>query len=542
MNSHHDKTTPTVQRPVFQSRATEEMQNGINVMVEAIKPTLGPMPRLVAMSQVSSSKTPELLDKGALIARRIIELPEHNRATGAICLSHTLWQLYEAVGDGTATAALLFQEIYCQGLKHLAAGGNAVHLAHYLNEGLDLITHMLGVMAVPISGETQFAQLALSICHDPALASILGEIFDVIGEYGQLDIRAGKRRATDRKYVEGMYWNSGAVSRQMLSGGDEPDHVGMPEAAILLSDLDFDDVRPLAAALEVSMQAGIRFFLLLGTTFSENVIDFLLANTEPENFRVIAVQLPGSSAAEQMANLQDLAVLTGGIPLYKAAGDQLKNLTPNHWGHARRVWVNRTMFGIVSGTHNARALRSHIHNLRHRLEHAADKKERELLEMRLGKLLGDAATLHVGGDSETEIETRKARAKETDKVLRDAVQGGVLPGGGAALLGCQPILFEQSVAAQDPDERAAYHILHSALEAPLRCICANAGYDETTIARLRLAGMGYCVDAHTGEIVSAITHGILDAAHVVRAAVHYAVTSAAQALTLGCSYRERPHR
>jgi chaperonin GroEL len=280
------------------------------------------------------------------------------------------------------------------------------------------------------------------------------------------------------------------------------------------------------------MKAGIKSLLLIGDSFSDEVINFLIANKNADKFQAIAVKVPGLAADEKMAALQDIAILTGGIPLYKGAGDSLKALAPQHLGHARRAWVDRTMFGIVSGRRNARALREHIKALRIQLENTSDQKVQESLEVRLGKLLGGVATLLVGGDSEFEIERRKDAAKSASKAVRRAIQGGVVPGGGVALMDCQKVLGDCLKNAQDSDERAAYRILQDALEAPLRTLCANAGYDEATVARVRLAGAGQGVNLKTGEIETLVERGILDVAPVLQAVLRYAVSSAAQALTV----------
>lgn len=532
MRKQNRKRSAQFRRIVFQPETAQGMKQGINQVVAAIRPTLGPVARNVAVSPVLSNKKPELLDKGAVIARRITDLPDRDDDVGAMYIRHMLWRLYEDVGDGTATAAVLFHSIYCNGLKYLASGGNAMRLSHYLHQGLDVILQALDSMTRPVTGEAQLAQLAESICHDPPLAKMLGEVIDVTGEYGQLDVRTGRSREIDREYVEGMYWNRGAVSRQMLSNDERPDYVMMPDAAILLSDLDIDDVQALVTVVAALMKAGIKALLIIGDSFSEDVTNFLTANKKSEGFRAVAVKVPGSTPADKMAALQDIAVLTGSTALHKGAGDKLTMLTPRHLGHARRVWVGRTMFGIISGRRNARTLREHIKALRAQLESAHDPKVRESLQTRLGKLLGGVATLKVGGDSENEIDRRKDVAEATAKVLRRAMRGGVVPGGGVALVDCQQALSRCLENAQDSDERAAYHILLEALEAPLRTLCGNAGYDEATIARAKLAGAGYGVDVHTGDIQPVIERGILDVAPVMKAVVQYAVSSASQALTV----------
>ena len=223
-------------RLIFQPDASLSLQRGINLIVDAIRPTLGPIPRTVAVSQVMDGKPPELLDKGGLIARRITDLPDPNADMGAMLLRQMLWQLYEDCGDGTATAAVIFQSIYNEGLKYLAAGGDAMRLRQFLNEGLDLILNALDEMTLPIEGKEQLAQLAETICHDRELADKLGEIFDFIGEYGQLDVRRGHTRYIEHDYMKGMYWQRGAVSRAMLRGGKQSDRIVMNDTAILLSD------------------------------------------------------------------------------------------------------------------------------------------------------------------------------------------------------------------------------------------------------------------------------------------------------------------
>ena len=532
MTRNRTKTGNTVQRLVFQPDTYAGMQRGVNQVVDAIRPTLGPESRTVAIEQVLSNKIPELLDKGGIIARRITELPNRDSDMGAMYIRHMLWKLHDEMGDGTATAAVLFQAVYNQGLKYIAAGGNAMRLRQSLMQGMAVILDALDDMTQPIIGEDALVHLATSLCHDPELATIMGEVFDIIGEHGQLDVRTGRSRTVDREYVEGMYWNQGAVSRQMLSGGSNPTRLHMTNTAIIISDLAVEDVQILVAVVESLMKAGIKSLLIIGSKFSEDVINFLIANKDPEKFRAVAVKVPGLAAAEQMAALQDIAILTGGTPLFNAAGDQLNKLTPKHLGQARRLWVDRTMFGIVSGRRNARDLRQHLNELKARYEKATDSKEREALQTRIGKLMGGVATLLVGGNTELELKARKELAQQTAKTLRRAVTGGVVPGGGVALLDCQPPLADALANTDNSDERAAYRILHDAVAAPLRTICNNAGYDEAMVAKVRLAGPGHGLDVRTGEVVVTAENGIYDAAPVLKAVVEYAITSAALALTV----------
>jgi chaperonin GroEL len=521
------------QRVVFQPAAYRGIQRGINRIANAIRPTLGPLPRTVAIERLPRDKTPELLDDGGIIARRIIELPNGDEDVGAMFIRHVLWHLYEKVGDGTATAAVLFQSVYNQGVHYIVAGGNAMALRHYLEKGMRVVLDELTGMAVHLEGKEKLAWIAETICHDPLLAQMLGEIFDIIGEYGQLEIRSGRSRELEREYVEGMYWKGGVLSRQMIT-----DHTSlraeMENAAILISDLEIEDPRQLIPVIEAARQAEIRSLLIIVGKLSDSAISLLLAaSRDPAKFKAIAVKSPGLTAGDRAASLEDLAVLTGGHLLARAAGYTLSGVKIQDLGRARRVWADRTHFGIIGGKGNPRALRKHIVSLRAAFRQADDPDVRRKLRERIGKLMGGSATLRVGGATELEINARKELAQRTSDALRGAITDGVVPGGGVSLLACRPALQEMLDRSTDPDERAAYRILIRALEEPIRTILTNAGYDASEVmAEVKRADAGYGFDVRSGQIVDMAKAGIFDAASVQKAAVHSAVASAALALTI----------
>jgi chaperonin GroEL len=525
---------PKRQNPqvVFQPQAYRGMQRGINQMVEAVRPTLGPLPRFVAIDRAAESRTPELLDSGATIARRILELPDRDADTGAMFLRHVLWQVHEKVGDGTATTAVLLQSIYNQGVRYLTSGGNAMLLRRHLEEGMHVILNELTGMTVQVEGRRILAQVAQSICYDPPLAKLLGEIFDIIGEHGQLDIRSGRSRELEREYVEGMYWDGGLLSREMIT-----DHAKlrteMHNAAILISDLAMEDPHQLVPILEMANGAGIRALLIIATQLSSSVTALLLsASREPEKFQVIAAKTPGMTSTEQAMAMEDLAILTGGRPLVKIAGHTLNGVRLEDLGQARRVWADHTYSGIVGGSGNPRALRAHVASLRSAFGRATDKDLRQKLQKRIGKLMGGSATLWVGGTTEAEIKTRRELAERTADALRGVVREGMLPGGGVSLLACHQPLQQRLEHSADANERAAYQILIKAMEAPIRAILTNAGYDASEVmAEIRLAGNGHGFDVRSRHIVDMAQAGIWDAAAVLKAAVHSAVSGAALALT-----------
>jgi chaperonin GroEL len=519
-------------RVVFQPATYQGLQRGINQMVNAIRPTLGPRPRIVAIDRTLDDKMPEMLDNGGIIARRIIQLAGRNEDVGAMFVRDMLWTLHDQVGDGTATAAVLLQSVFNQGVRYLVSGGNATRLHHHLEQGMHLILNELSRLSTSVSGQDQLAQVAQSICYDPPMAKLMGEIFDIVGEYGRLEIRPGRTRDDEREYVEGMYWDRGLISRQMTANPTQ-NRVEFEDGTILISNLDIEEPQQLFPALEVALRHKIPSLLIVANKFSEAAIGFLLANKQPDKFQVIAVKTPGYGEQEQAWALEDLAVLTGARPFVKSAGDTFDAVQPDDFGHARRVWADHRNFGTIGGKGDPRALRQHIATLRAAYEKTDGLVLRDKLLQRIGKLLGGSATLWVGGATELEIEQRQEVAKRTAAAMRGAISEGVVPGGGVALLDCQPALQARLDQSADVDARAAYRILLESMEAPARTIAANAGFDPSHVmAHIKLAGPGHGFDVISGQVTDMIQTGIFDATSVQKAAVYSAIASAGLALTI----------
>jgi chaperonin GroEL len=292
------------------------------------------------------------------------------------------------------------------------------------------------------------------------------------------------------------------------------------DGAILISSLEIEQPQQLFPALEVALRHNIRSLLIVANKFSEAAIGFLLANKQPDKFQAIAVKTPGYGQEEQAWALEDLAVLTGGRPFIKAAGDTFNA-------------IQQRNFGIVGGKGDPRALRQHIATLRAAYDQADGLVLRDKLLQRIGKLLGGSATLWVGGVTELEIEQRQEVAKRTAAAMRGAITDGIVPGGGVALLACQPALQARLDQSADPDARAAYRILLETMEAPARTIAANAGFDPSHVmAHVKLAGPGHGFDVVSGQVTDMTQTGIFDATSVQKAAVYSAIASAGLALTV----------
>lgn len=517
---------------IFQPDVYRGMQRGINQVVNAIRPTLGPLPRMVVSeSTIRRDKMPELLDSGGLIARRIIQLQDRDEDVGAMYIRHMLCRLHEKAGDGTATAAVIFQAIFNQGVRCLAAGGNAMRLRFFLEQGAQVILDELCRMTIQIQGKEKLTSLAESFCYDPSLSRMLGEIFDIIGEYGQLDIRSGHSRELEREYTVGMFWEGGLLSRRMIT---DPQHLRaqLEHAHILLSDLEIDSPQELIPLLELAFNANIRALVIVARKISDRALAVLLSRSVGEKIQIMAVKTPGLSSEAQKAALEDLSVLTGGQPLLKVTNASLSSARLEHLGQVRRAWADQDYFGIAGGKGDPRQLRRHIACLRRLFADAEEPQQRKRLQERIGKLLGGTATLWVGDTTPSSIETRKSLAERTAEIMRGAMREGVVPGGGVAYWMSSQALQSQLIQTLDLDERMAYQILIESLKEPMRALLSNSGYDcSMVMGQIFRAGPGYGFNMITGQVVNMCEAGIFDSAAVAKATVVCAVNAAALALT-----------
>jgi len=493
----------------------------VDELANLLRPTLGRLPRPVALERTGQrDRAPEILDDGATILRRIVELPNRDTDMGAMLLRHALWQLHQEVGDGTATAAILFQTIVREGMRYVAAGHNPMRLRREVEREVPRVCTSLRAMARQIEGEDRIAQVAEALCQDPGLASVLGEVFDMVGADGYVQVEGGRQRGLRREYIEGVYWEGGWLSPMFVT-----DPVGqqavLSEPAIFISDLHIGQAKQLVPLMDRVVQAGIRSLLVIAGSLSEEAQAVLIANREADKLATLAVPAP-AVGAQRTGILQDIAILTGGQALTSAMGKRVQSVDLTDMGRARRAWADRDYFGIVGGRGDPKALRNRIRQVNARIERAQDRHERDKLRQRLGRLLGGVAKLRIGGATPTELETRKVVAERAVITLRRAMEGGVVPGGGVALLACQPVL-------QDTD---GARILACALEEPLRVIAENAGHEPgTVLARVRSSPPGWGFDARTGQVVDFWSEGILDPLAVLQAAVETAVSGAVMVLT-----------
>jgi chaperonin GroEL len=452
-----------------------------------------------------------------------------------------LWDLHERVGDGVATAGVLFQSIFNQGFQYVASGGNAMMLRIYLEEGMGYILNALDELVVPISGYEALSGAARSVCHDFELADIIGDTISIIGEYGVLDIRSGHGRVVERDLIEGSYWPGAIASKQLIYDPIRGRTV-FENAAILITDLEIDEPKEILPVVRTAKDAHIDRLVVMASKISEPIQGVMFKSKQSDSLKIIAVKTPGMRSDVQMNNMSDIAVLTGGIPLLKATGDKLERITNEHFGYARRIWANDTYTGIIHPQGDPKKVRQHIDTLRKAFGNTDKPEDRQQLQERIGKLLGGAAAVEVGGMTETEVNTRKELTKRTAAAVRWAARDGVLPGGGVALLASRSALDSILVGDESVDARAAYRILRTALEVPFNTILSNCGYNPGKIlADVEKAGSGFGFDVISGHVCNMVSSGIVDVATVQKQTVISAIRSAAMALTIDVLiHRKKP--
>jgi chaperonin GroEL len=480
------------------------------------------------VQDVISGRPIEILDDAATILRRIIEIPNVYVNMGAMLLRHAVWKTFEAAGDGGATTAVLFQALVRALSPYVAAGGDPMALRTHLERGLAAATAALREQARPLQGPEEIARAAETLCHDAELARMLGEIFDIVGTDGYIQVENGYAPGLERQYVEGIHWNEGYLSAYFITDEDKQE-VRLELPMILISNLRITTAEELIPLLDRLVEIRCPSFMLIADEVSGSALGLLLANHKQGKLRSLAVRAPASEPHRSRI-LQDLAVLTGGRVVSAESGQRATSIALEDLGRARHAWANAANFGLYGGDANPAALRLRIAEVKAELAATRDADDQQQVRQRLGKLMGGVAILYVGGATSGEAQTRKALAERTITALRSALSQGVAPGGGAAYVACQRAL-QQEMPNSD-EARVAYQALAAALEEPLAVIAANAGFEPSTaVAQVKAAPAWHGFDARSGTLVDLWASGIADPVPVLQTALEVAVSGAV--MTLG---------
>ena len=530
-----NKQSPGVR---FAPASVNALKEGVDWMVNAIRPTLGPKARNVAIAPFyGNNKPPELLDDAATIARRIVEIPDAYTNMGAMLIRHVLWNVHEKVGDGGATTAVIMQALLHEGIRLSAAGWNVMAIRRGIEKGLEQARAALQALKRPVETEADVVGLALAASGDLDLARKLGEIFDTLGPDGHVVVQEGYVPGITHEYIEGAFWNSGWVSSAFANND-------LKTEALLINPYvltargrieNWEDIAPILNAVAEQQDASL---LIIALDVAGTALNLLLSNKD--KIRSAAVKAP--SYGEYMdAQLEDIAVLTGTRVILNNMGESVAKLRLDELGRARSVTVNRDYFGIVGGHADPKRLRGHIATLREQIRHYDGRDSEELgrLRERLAKLIGGVAILYVSGATPAETTARKERVERTVNTVKQAQVGGIVPGGGTAYIRAAEALQKLDL----PREQAVgIDALARALEEPLRVIAHNSGADGgpiVTLAHQQPDGWGY--NAMTGEFEDLWAAGVVDPLPVVEAALTNAVSGALMALTTTVTvHRKKP--
>jgi chaperonin GroEL len=515
----------TYPRLAFEPVSRRALRDGFNQLADMMAVALGPRGRLVAVSRDNARRPPELLDDGAVIARRFSGLSDRFASMGALLARHIAWQVEEAVGDGATTAVVLARAIVAETDRYLAAGHNAMLLRRGLESAAQAVSAELGRLAQPLDAPERIRALATSITRDETLGKSIEEVFDVVGPNGAIDVRTHFGRGHNVRYINGVSWNQGWASSYFTTDGGT---AILKEPYILFANFVLSHADELLPALEAVRQAGSRGLVVIAPEIREDALSILVANKARGVLPTLAIKAPGLGP-EKTDVLHDLAVMTGGRVIVAEKADRMQDVTLDDLGQAREVQAIRSGFTVIGGKGRPAAMRARSQQLRSQIPSAAYGRERNRLVERAGKLLGGMALLEVGAASESERDFLKDRAAEAVHVVRLGLQGGVVPGGGAAFLACVPALERLDLS----DElRPGARILAQALGAPMHAILQNSGFEpEAILATVRSRGNGTVYDVVAGEYADSATANIVDPLKVLQVALETAVSGALMAVT-----------
>ena len=510
----------------YGEEARKALEAGVNALANTVKITLGPKGRNVVLDKKFGS--PLITNDGVTIAKEV-ELEDPFENMGAQLVKEVATKTNDVAGDGTTTATLLAQAIVREGLKNLAAGANPMILKHGIEAATEAAVEGLQELSSPIQGKHAIAQVAAISAGDKTIGELVSEAMEKVGNDGVITVEESKTMKTELNLVEGMQFDRGYASSYMVTDTDKMVAI-LDDPMILITDKKIANIQEILPLLEQIVQTGKKL-LIIAEDVEGEALATLVLNKLRGTFNCVAVKAPGFGDRRK-AMLQDIAILTGGQVISEELGLELKDATLDMLGRARQVQVDKENTTIVEGAGEASEIKARINSLRGQIEETTSDYDREKLQERLAKLAGGVAVIAVGAATEVEMKERKLRIEDALAATRAAVEEGIVPGGGVALLNV--ISKVQALLDQfEGDAKTGVSIIVRALEEPVRQIATNAGIDGSvivdTIKRANKKGYGY--DALAGDYTDMAERGIMDPTKVARSALQNAASIAAMVLT-----------
>ncbi len=520
----------------FGDVARERMVAGLNILANAVKVTLGPKGRNVVLER--SFGAPTVTKDGVSVAKEI-ELKDKFENMGAQMVKEVASKTSDVAGDGTTTATVLAQAIVREGMKYVAAGMNPMDLKRGIDKAVTAIVEELKKISKPCTTSKEIAQVgAISANSDQSIGDIIAQAMDKVGKEGVITVEDGKSLENELEVVEGMQFDRGYLSPYFINNAEKQIAV-LDNPYILLHDKKISSIRELLPVLEQVAKAG-RPLLIIAEDVEGEALATLVVNNLRGILKTCAVKAPGFGDRRK-AMLQDIAILTGGTVISEELGLQLEKATLADLGQAKRVEVGKEYTTIIDGAGDPAKIQARIKEIRVQIEEATSDYDREKLQERVAKLAGGVAVIKVGAATEVEMKEKKARVEDALHATRAAVEEGIVPGGGVALLRAREAVLAKGLKGANHDQDAGIKIVMRAVEQPLREIVANAGEEASVVVAKVLEGKGnFGYNAATGEYGDMIEMGVLDPTKVTRTALQNAASVAGLMLTTEAMVAEVP--
>jgi chaperonin GroEL len=507
---------------VFGEEARRALKKGIDTLAGAVKVTLGPKGHPVALDKKWGA--PLVIDDGVTIAKEI-ELPEPFENMGAQLVKEAATKTNDACGDGTTTSTILAHAIITQGFKNIAAGAEPMELKRGLEKATRAIVDELKKKSTEVKGKEQITQVATITAKDKNIGDLIAEVMEKVGKDGVITVEESKGVAYETEYVEGMQFDRGYISPYFITNAEKMETM-IEDPRILITDKKISAVSDLLPSLEKILQVS-KNLVIIAEDVDGEALATLVVNKLRGTINVLAVKAPGFGDRRKEM-LEDIAVLTGAKVISEEIGRKLDSVTAEDLGQARRITADKDKTTIVEGKGSDEAIKARIKQIKAQIEETTSDYDREKLQERQARLVSGVAVIKVGAATEVELKERKHRVEDALSATRAAVEEGILPGGGVALLNAMSVL--DKLQAKD-DEATGVNILRKAVEEPIRWIAENAGKDGSVIVdavKKSAAGVGY--DAEADEFSDMVKKGIIDPTKVVRSALENAASIAAMVL------------
>ena len=520
---------------MYSGEARKALEEGVDAVANAVKVTLGPKGRYVVLDKKFGA--PTITNDGVTIAREIeVEDPFQNQ--GAQLVREVATATNDVAGDGTTTATVLAQAIVRQGLKNVAAGANPLALKRGIEQAVAAVVANIGAQSKEVAGKEQVARVATISAGDEEIGDLIADAIEKVGKEGVVNVEDGQTLAMELEFTEGMQFDKGYINPYMVTDQDRMEAV-LEDPYILIANQKIGSVRDILPVLEQVIQSGKPLLIIAEDVEGESLAT-LVVNKLRGTFTGVAVKAPGFGDRRKRM-LEDIAILTGAEVITEEMGLKLENTQLSQLGHARRVVVAKDTTTIVDGAGDAAAIKGRIAQIKTEIDNTDSDFDREKLQERLAKLSGGVAVVKVGAATETEMKEKKHRVEDALQATRAALEEGIVPGGGVALLAAVKSIDLAKFA--DEDEKTGAKIVLRALEEPLRQIAENAGLEGSVVVNdVRKAKAGHGLNAATNEIVDLVAAGIIDPAMVTRSALQNAASIAKNILTTEAIVAEVPEK